>query len=73
MLYENKSILSNFGMKDLGDAFYVLGSEIRRHKSKIIFRLSQNTYIDRVLKRYNMHKCPSSPGPVDKGNKLGTF
>ena len=35
MLYETKSFLySNFDMKDLGDASYVLGIEIHRDRSK---------------------------------------
>jgi hypothetical protein len=62
MLYETKSFLSsNFDMKDLGDASYVLGIEIHWDQSKDVLVLSQKSYIDRVLKRYNMHKCPAMP------------
>jgi hypothetical protein len=64
MLYETKSFLSsNFDMKDLGDTSYVLG----------ILGLFQKSYIDRVLKRYNMYMCFAMPAPVVKGDKLGTF
>jgi hypothetical protein len=57
MLYETKSFLSsNFDMKDLGDASYVLGIEIHRHQTIGVLGLSQKSYIDKVLKRYNMHK-----------------
>jgi hypothetical protein len=74
MLYETKSFLSsNFDMKNLGDASYVLGIEIHRDKTKCVLGLSQKSYIDRVLKRYNIYKCFTMPAPVVKGDKLGTF
>jgi hypothetical protein len=74
MLYETKNFLSsNFDMKDLGDASYVLGIEIYRDRTKGVLGLSQKSYIDRVIKRYNMYKCSTTPAPVVKGDKLGTF
>lgn len=74
MLFETKRFLSsNFDMKDLGDASYVLGIEIHRDRSKGILGLSQKAYIDRVLKKYNMHKCSDSPAPIVKSDKFGTF
>ena len=74
MLYETKRFLSsNFDMKDLGDASYVLGIEIHRDKSKGTLGLSQRAYIDKVLKRYNMHNCSSTPAPIVKGDKFGQF
>jgi hypothetical protein len=74
MLYETKSFIStNFDMKDLGDASYVFGIEIHRDRTKGILGLSQKSYIDRVLKRYNMHKCSASLALVFKGDRLGTF
>jgi len=73
-LLETKRFLSsNFDMKDLGEAFYVLGIEIHRDRSKGTLGLSQKAYIDRVLKRYNMHKCSAMPAPVVKGDKFGKF
>ena len=74
MLLETKRFLSsNFDMKDLGEASYVLGIEIHRDRSKGTLGLSQKAYIDRVLKRYNMHKCSATPAPVVKGDKFGKF
>jgi hypothetical protein len=74
MLYETKSFLSsNFDMKDVADASYVLSIEIHRDRTKGILGLSQKSYIDMVLKRYNMHKCYATPAPVVKDDKLGTF
>lgn len=60
-------------MKDLGDASYVLGIEIHRDRTKGVLELSQMAYIEKVLKRYNMHKCSISPAPIVKGDKFGTF
>jgi hypothetical protein len=74
LLYETKGFLSsNFDMKDLGDASYVLGIEIHRDRTKGVFSLSQKAYIEKVLKRYNMHECSTTPILFMKGDKLGTF
>ena len=74
LLYETKGFLSsNFDMKDLGDASYVLGIEIHQDRSKGALELSQKAYIEKVLKRYNMHKCSGTTAPVVKGDKFGQF
>jgi hypothetical protein len=62
-----------FDMKDLGDVSYVLGIEIHRDRTKVVLGLSQKSYIDKILKRYNMHKCSATSAPVVKGDKLGAF
>jgi Reverse transcriptase (RNA-dependent DNA polymerase) len=52
---EVKSSLKRvFSMKDLGDAAYVLSIKIYKDKSRRLIRLSQVTYIDKVLKRFNI-------------------
>jgi len=71
LLIETKLILnSHFDMKDLGDASVVLGIQISRDRSRGILGLSQRGYIDKVLKRFNMHSCSSCAAPVQKGDKL---
>jgi hypothetical protein len=58
LLHETKRFFSsNFDMKDLGDASYVLGIEIHRDRTK----------------RYNMHNCSGHSAPVVKGDKFGPF
>jgi hypothetical protein len=64
---------SNFDMKELGDASYVFGIEIHLDRTRGVLGLSQKTYIEKVVKRYNMHKCFGTPVPFVKGDKLGTF
>jgi hypothetical protein len=74
LLHEAKGFLSsNFDMKDLVDASYVLGIEIHQDKTKSVLGLSQRTYFEKMLKRYNMHNCSGQPAPVVKSDKLGTF
>jgi len=71
LLTETKFMLnSHFDMKDLGDAFVVLGIQISCDRSRSILGLSQRGYIDKVLKRFNMHSCSSCAAPVQKGDKL---
>jgi hypothetical protein len=68
MLHETKGFLSSdFDMKDLGDASYVLDIQIR------VLGLSQMAYIEKMLKRYNMHNYSGQPALVVKGDKLRTF
>ena len=51
LLLETKKFLSsNFDMKDLGEASFVLGIEIHRDRSKGVLGLSQKAYIEKNLK-----------------------
>jgi hypothetical protein len=60
-------------MKDLGEASFVLGIEIHRDRSKEVLGLSQNAYIEKVLKKFSMHNCSASPAPIVKGDRYGDF
>ncbi|TQE12682.1 hypothetical protein C1H46_001702 [Malus baccata] len=69
LLKETKSMLSsNFEMKDLGEAHYVLGIEIVRDRRQKLLGLSQKGYIERVLNRFNMESCNKADVPVNKGD-----
>jgi hypothetical protein len=50
-----------------------LGIEIHRDRSKEVLGLSQNAYIEKVLKKFSMHKCSASPAPMVKGDKYVDF
>jgi len=50
------SLRKSFSMKDLGEASYILGIKIYRDRSKPLIGLSQSTYIDKVLNRFNMNE-----------------
>ncbi|GKB93985.1 retrotransposon protein, putative, ty1-copia subclass [Tanacetum coccineum] len=43
-----------FDMKDLEDAGYILGIKIYRDRSKRLIGLSQDTYLDKILKRFKI-------------------
>ena len=64
--YLNKS----FSMKDLGEAAYILGIKIYRDRSRCLIGLSQCTYLDKVLKRFNMDQEKKGFLPVLQGIKL---
>ena len=71
LLYEVKQFLSkNFDMKDMGEASYVIGIKIHRERSRGIFGFSQETYINKVLERFNMKNCSSSVAPILKGDRF---
>jgi hypothetical protein len=44
------SLKKSFSMKDLGESAYILGIRIYRDRSKRLIGISQDTYIDKVLK-----------------------
>ena len=60
-------------MKDLDEASFVLGIEIHRDRSKGVLGLSQKAYIERIFKKFSMHKCSPSPTPIVKGDRYGDF
>ena len=60
-------------MKHLGEASFVLGIEIHRDRNKGVLGLSQKAYIEKILKKFNMHKCSPSPAPIVKGDRYGDF
>ncbi|KAJ9679813.1 hypothetical protein PVL29_021660 [Vitis rotundifolia] len=71
LLIETKHMLStHFNMKDLGEASYVLGIKILRDRANGVLKLSQRTYIEKILKRFNMHNCSSTKAPIVKGDKF---
>ena len=41
-------------MKDLDKAAYILGIKIYRDRSRCLIRLSENTYLDMILKELKM-------------------
>ena len=57
-------------MKDIGEASYVLGVKIFKDSSKQLLGLSQETYIQKMLKHYHMHGCKLMDTPVEKNLSL---
>ena len=65
-----EKLAKNFEMKDLGEAKQILGMKITRDKQNHLLRLSQEDYIDKVLKRFNMKDAKSVTLPLAKHFKL---
>ena len=57
-------------MKDMGEASYVIGIKIHRDKFQGILDLSQETYINKVLERFQMKDCSLSVSPIVKGDSI---
>ena len=74
LLLETKKFLSsNFNMKDLSEASFVLGIEIHRDRRKGVLGLSQKAYLEKVLRKYGMYACKPSPAPIVKGDRFEKF
>ena len=74
LLHQTKKYLSqNFEMKDMGEATYVIGIEIFRDRSQGLLGLSQKTYINKILERFNMEKCSACVVPIQKGDKFNAM
>ncbi|KAG8490844.1 hypothetical protein CXB51_014047 [Gossypium anomalum] len=61
---------SCFSMKDLGEATYILEVKIYRDRSRRLLGLSQGTYIDKVLERFNMEESKRGFLPMRHGISL---
>ena len=59
-------------MKDLGEAAYILGIKIYRDRSRRLIGLSQSTYLDKILKKFNMDQSEKGFLPVLQGVQLST-
>ena len=58
---------SRFEMKDMGEAEYVLGIEITRDHPNRLLSLSHRSYLETVLKWFDMAMCKPIDTPICKG------
>ncbi|KAL0386333.1 UNVERIFIED_CONTAM: Retrovirus-related Pol polyprotein from transposon TNT 1-94 [Sesamum radiatum] len=71
MLGEIKAWLSTqYSMKDMGEASYILGIKIYRDRSRRMLGLTQSSYIEKVLKRFRMEHSKRGGLPMRHGIKL---
>ncbi|GKD71037.1 retrotransposon protein, putative, ty1-copia subclass [Tanacetum coccineum] len=59
-----------FAMKDLGDASYIIGIKIYRYRSKRLIGLSQDTHLDKILKRFKIENSKKGNLPLHHGIKI---
>ncbi|KAL0540854.1 hypothetical protein IC582_020871 [Cucumis melo] len=63
-------LATQFQMKDLENAQYVLGIQIVRNRKNRTLAMSQTSYIDRMLSRYKMHNSKKGLLPYRYGIHL---
>ena len=71
VLFDVKGWLaSQFQMKDLGEASYVLGIQLIRDRKNKIIALSQASYIDKILVQFSMQNSKKGNLPSKHGVHL---
>ena len=65
-----QKLANSFAMKDFGAAKQILGMRIIRDRKNKKLTLSQNEYIQKVLKRFNMHNAKPVSTPFASHFKL---
>ncbi|KAL0463368.1 UNVERIFIED_CONTAM: hypothetical protein Slati_0224400 [Sesamum latifolium] len=71
MLKDTKAWLSTqLSMKDLGEASYILGIKIFRDGSKRMLGMTQNSYVEKVLKKFEMEYSKREFLPMRHGVKF---
>lgn len=65
-------LAKNFKMKDLGEAFSVLGVRITRDYQKGTIKIDQTKYIEEILNRFSMSDCKAVSTPIDVCQKLSS-
>ncbi|KAL4559971.1 hypothetical protein LXL04_032119 [Taraxacum kok-saghyz] len=63
---------ADFEMKDLGAAKKILGMEIVRDRKSRVLHLSQKCYIEKILRRFNMHEAKPVNTPFAAHFKLSS-
>ena len=66
----NRQLSSKFNMKDLGMAHFILGMDIKRKIESMKLWLSQQKYVEGILKWFNMQDCKPVKVPLHIGTKL---
>ena len=64
------ALATRFDMKDLGEARFLLGVQIRRDRAKRQLYLSQREYIRTILERFGMQDCKPTASPMATGVQL---
>ena len=65
-----KDLDKEFDITDLGDIQYILGLKVRRDRSKRIIYLSQSSYIESILNRFQMSSCTPVSTPMTTNHNL---
>ena len=65
---------ASFSMQDMGALHYCLGIQVIQDPSQGIIQINQKSYIESLLKKYNMSKCKgiATPLPISLKTKTST-
>ncbi|GKB67510.1 retrotransposon protein, putative, ty1-copia subclass [Tanacetum coccineum] len=69
-VYVSKLVGEMFHYERFGDAAYILGIKIYRDRSKRLIGLSQDTYLDKILKRFKSENSKKGNLPLHHGIKI---
>ena len=63
---DKKAIISQYAIKDLGECEWILNMKVTRDRSNRTMTLSQEAYIERIIREFDMEKVKpaSTPAPV---------
>ncbi|KAL0445102.1 UNVERIFIED_CONTAM: Transposon Ty2-B Gag-Pol polyprotein [Sesamum latifolium] len=70
LVFTRSMLSTQFSMKDMGEASYILGIKIYRDRSRRLLGLTQSSYIEKVLKRFKMEHSKRGLLPMRHGIKL---
>lgn len=65
-------LMSNFKMKDIGEARFVLGMQITRDRKNAKLWVDQKLYVTDVLSRFGLTDCNAVATPADTNQKLSS-
>jgi len=65
-----QSLSAEYEMSDLGEAEYILGIKVQRDRPQRSIYLSQQSYIEEVLQRFDMHNSKPVDTPMHTDTKL---
>ena len=67
---EKEALCQRFKMDDRGEAHYLLGMLIKRDRRAKTLSISQQSYTEKVLKRFGMESCKPIATPLEPGKKF---
>ena len=67
---EKKSLCDRFEMTDQGEVHYILGMSIKRDRQNRTMYISQQNYVEGILKRFGMEDCKPISTPMENFAKF---
>ena len=67
---EKKSLCDHFEMTDQGEVHYILGMSIKRDRQKCTMYISQQNYVEGILKHFGMEDCKPISTPMENCAKF---